>query len=88
MNGDMEVGMQPIELKQSRARLGLTQDQLATTLGVHRLSVSRWESGVHRIPNMLALAIRQLENDLARDSRTLQTEIGSLERAVTSSLGN
>ena len=57
----MELEMKPAELKKARARLGFTQGQLATTLGVHRLSIIRWEAGVHRIPHMLALAIKQLE---------------------------
>jgi repressor LexA len=55
--------MKPPELKEVRARLGLTQKQLATELGVHRLSVIRWEAGIHKIPPMLELAIKQLERE-------------------------
>jgi DNA-binding XRE family transcriptional regulator len=60
----MERGMKPRELREIRERMGLTQEQLATELGVHRLSVNRWEVGVHRIPLMLTLAIKQLETRL------------------------
>jgi DNA-binding XRE family transcriptional regulator len=54
-------GMNPVELKAARARLGFTQEQLAIELNVHRLSVIRWEIGTHRIPFMLNLAIKELE---------------------------
>jgi DNA-binding XRE family transcriptional regulator len=64
----MEHGMKPRELKEIRERMGFTQEQLATELGVHRLSVLRWEAGAHRIPLMLTLAIKQLE------TRLLQTQ--------------
>jgi DNA-binding XRE family transcriptional regulator len=57
----MDPEMKPIELKDVRARLGLTQEQLAIELGVHRLSVIRWEAGTHRISRMLELAIKELE---------------------------
>jgi DNA-binding XRE family transcriptional regulator len=70
--------MKPTELKEVRARMGFTQEQLATTLGVHRLSVIRWEAGTHRIPLMLTLALKQLERELyqARDeTRLLQTQV-------------
>jgi DNA-binding XRE family transcriptional regulator len=62
-------GMKPPELKEARARLGLTQEQLATGLDVHRLTVIRWEAGMHKIPHMLELAIKELEREhsLARD---------------------
>jgi DNA-binding XRE family transcriptional regulator len=60
--------MKPPELKEVRARLGLTQKQLATELGVHRLSVIRWEAGMHEMPFMLKLAIRELERRLAPSS--------------------
>jgi DNA-binding transcriptional regulator YiaG len=57
-------GMNPAELKAARARLGVTQEQLAIELNVHRLSVIRWEAGTQRIPFMLNLAIKELERRL------------------------
>jgi DNA-binding XRE family transcriptional regulator len=43
--------------------LGLTQEQLAEQLDVHRLSVIRWEAGVHKISTILELAMRALERE-------------------------
>ena len=42
-----KLGMRPAELKKARTHLGFTQEQLAIELGVHRLSVIRWEAGIH-----------------------------------------
>lgn len=53
--------MTPTELKVTRERLGLSQKQLANTLGVHRVSVVRWETGFHKVPPMLVLAMKELE---------------------------
>lgn len=55
--------MEPAELKEVRARLGFSQEELAIALGMHRLSVLRWEAGLHKIPLMLKLALRQLERE-------------------------
>jgi DNA-binding XRE family transcriptional regulator len=71
-------GMKPAELKEARVCLGLTQQQLAIELGVHRLSVIRWEAGRHEIPFMLDLALKQLarEHYQARDeTRLRQTQV-------------
>jgi DNA-binding XRE family transcriptional regulator len=54
----------PAELKMARARLGFSQEKLAFELGVNRLSVVRWEGGIHRIPLMVTLAIKQLELEI------------------------
>lgn len=54
----------PAELKSARARLGFSQEKLAFALGVNRLSVVRWEGGLHRIPLMVTLAIKLLEREL------------------------
>jgi DNA-binding XRE family transcriptional regulator len=70
--------MKPIELREARARLCITQTQLATELGVSRLSVIRWEMGHHRIPFMLALALKQLEREHYQtqdETRLLQTHV-------------
>jgi DNA-binding XRE family transcriptional regulator len=55
--------MTPTELKVARERLGLSQEQLAIALGVHRVSVVRWETGFHKVPPMLALAMKELEHE-------------------------
>lgn len=40
--------MIPTEISNVRNRLGLSQSQLAELLGVHPLTVSKWERGVLR----------------------------------------
>lgn len=42
--------MTPRTLKNRRASLGLTQEQLAEQLGVVRNTINRWEMGLHPIP--------------------------------------
>jgi DNA-binding XRE family transcriptional regulator len=45
-----EPPLLPSELKLCRARLGFTQQKLAWELGVSRVSVVRWETGMCKIP--------------------------------------
>jgi DNA-binding XRE family transcriptional regulator len=52
--------MTPEELVRHRARLGVTQRELAKTLGVARSTVVRWEVGGGPIPGWLPLAIKAL----------------------------
>jgi len=54
-------------LRALRARLGLSQEQLARRLGVSFATVNRWESGRTRLSPRTALAIADLEAGLARD---------------------
>jgi transcriptional regulator with XRE-family HTH domain len=49
--------MSPQELCARRAELGLTQRGLADQLGVHQMTVSKWERGTHLIPQSVVLAI-------------------------------
>jgi DNA-binding XRE family transcriptional regulator len=69
--------MKPDELKEFRARLGFTQEQLAIELGVHRLSVIRWETGARKIPPMLTLALKQveLEHYQMRDAEVIKQRL-------------
>lgn len=51
--------MKPYELTNMRLRLGLSQAELARRLGVHPLTVNRWEMGHHRIhPAALQVLLR------------------------------
>ncbi|MBZ4251836.1 helix-turn-helix domain-containing protein, partial [Streptococcus pneumoniae] len=43
----------PLDLQSLRARLGLTQEALAALLGVHKLTVSHWETGAASPPGYL-----------------------------------
>lgn len=44
-----------------RERRGLSQIELARELGVHPMTVSKWERGKHRIPELVLLAVSCLE---------------------------
>jgi DNA-binding transcriptional regulator YiaG len=51
------------DLKQLRRRMGLTQGQLGELIGVHLVSISRWETGAVPIPKAIALLMRLLVKD-------------------------
>jgi transcriptional regulator with XRE-family HTH domain len=53
--------MESRELAAARIRLGLTQTQLAERLGVHAMTVNKWENRHHRIPEMVRLALIGIE---------------------------
>jgi transcriptional regulator with XRE-family HTH domain len=53
--------MKPEELKRRREELGMTQDELALEFGVKMMTVSRWERGVHPIPQYIRLALESIE---------------------------
>ena len=47
-------------LKRLRKRLGWKQAELAEVLGVHVISISRWETNAQAIPKVVALAVELL----------------------------
>jgi transcriptional regulator with XRE-family HTH domain len=49
------------ELKAWRIRSKMTQQALADALGVHRVTVAKWEAGMNEIPHYLHLALKGLE---------------------------
>jgi transcriptional regulator with XRE-family HTH domain len=49
------------ELREKRKALGMTQAQLAQSLGVNVMTVSRWERGLRSIPPHLPLALEAIE---------------------------
>lgn len=51
--------MKPVDLKRARDQLGFTQQQLADTLHITRVSVARYEAGMRRIPGMVKVALDQ-----------------------------
>lgn len=52
--------MSPTDVERTRRELGLTQTELARLLGVHRVTVTRWETGIEKPPAMLSLAMEAL----------------------------
>lgn len=56
----------PEELRKRRQKMGLTQGELATRLGVHRITVTRWETGASPIerPAMLRVMLQHLDDEL------------------------
>lgn len=50
------------ELKLWRKRWGITQVDLARTLGTYQVTIARWETGARKIPFLLPLALEALEH--------------------------
>jgi transcriptional regulator with XRE-family HTH domain len=61
--------MEADELKKRRETLGMTQEQLATALTVHVMTVSRWERGERAIPSHLPLALETIERQHKKSSK-------------------
>ncbi len=76
--------MKPEEIRAYRQKLGYTQGELATALGVAPNTVSRWELGTAKpeSPEMLTLALEALEVRMALNDK----ELLKLEREVTAKI--
>jgi DNA-binding XRE family transcriptional regulator len=48
------------ELKSWRQRWKITQGKLAGMIGVHRVTIAKWEAGNRSIPPFLHLALKAL----------------------------
>lgn len=59
-------GFSPADLLSWRTAHGLSQEKLATYLGVKWLAVWRWEKGERAIPPLLERALRDLDRELAQ----------------------
>lgn len=62
--------MTPAELKTRRAKLGLSQQKLADTLGVSRNTVARWEMGSVPITEPAARLLKTLRGKKPSPRRT------------------
>ncbi len=52
----------PARIKKLRKKLGLTQKELAARLGVHVITVTRWETGAFEPSGLAATVLEQLED--------------------------
>jgi len=52
------------EIKAIRARLGLTQKQLADLLGVTLCTVGRWEANIRPCSRQASTSLRRLSDDV------------------------
>jgi transcriptional regulator with XRE-family HTH domain len=50
-------------LRRRRKALGLTQAALADKIGVHRITIAKWEANTIAIPKPIALLIELLAKD-------------------------
>lgn len=55
--------MQPKDLKKIRAKMGLSQSELARQLCVSRNTVNRWEMGLHPISPSVEKLIRLVQKN-------------------------
>jgi transcriptional regulator with XRE-family HTH domain len=58
---DYNIFMDGDGLKEWRQNQKLTQGGLADLLGVHRVTIAKWEAGDRGIPPFLPLALQALE---------------------------
>lgn len=57
------------EVKAWRERMGWSQEQLADALGVHAMTVSKWERGEQDHAPYLSLALAELERRAKKSKR-------------------
>jgi len=62
--------MTPEELKALRARLGLTQQELAEKVGVARNTINRWEMGIRSIPEPVVRLMDYLTKEVRAEIQT------------------
>ena len=67
------VFMDKAELKHRRERMGLTQAEFAKESGVTATTISRYETGLVRIPKYIELALEALE---ARHIESMKKPVG------------
>lgn len=55
--------MQPTEIKELRAKIGISQERLAYLLSTTCVTVNRWENGRHKPSKLYIRALRELQKD-------------------------
>jgi len=61
--------MKPGQIKALRKQLGLTQSALAEILGVNRMAVTHWETGIRKPSRMAVHFIKHLLEDRKAQER-------------------
>jgi DNA-binding transcriptional regulator YiaG len=61
--------MEGQELKSWRQRWKVTQGKLARLLGVHRVTIAKWEAGDRGIPPFLPLALATIEHRMKEEGK-------------------
>lgn len=64
--------VEPDELKRLREQIGLSQPEFAAELGVHPMTVSRWERGERGIPEPVARLAERLARERKQRDRKEQ----------------
>lgn len=54
--------MTPDDIRAVRNARGLSQKEFADLLGVHRMTVSRWERGTLKVPHWVPLVLKPLRS--------------------------
>ncbi len=52
--------MSPNQIKKLRERLGLTQERFAELVRADRVTLARWETGVHKPTGLYLTVLREL----------------------------
>jgi len=65
--------MKPAEARRCRQRLGLTLVELGARLGVHHMTIWRWEAGKVRIPPPCAQLLELLVASIPKAESKQQT---------------
>lgn len=60
------------EFRRLRKEMALTQGALAEHLGVDRVTITRWETGVHRVPEPAARLLERLQQEAKAKKRKKQ----------------
>ena len=63
------AAMTGADLRTIRTRLGLTQEELGTRLGVRKNTVWRWETGMRHIPEPVARLMPYLAKEVKAEQK-------------------
>lgn len=73
----MPMTMEPAYFVAWRKRVGLTQAELAETLGVNLSAVKKWEGGERKLPPYIGLLMAAIERRLPPVGREAMYEVAA-----------